>query len=88
MNLIMLGATCIDGINEAEEFLFGLMPCITDGYQRAKLIRHIRRGCALQRAEVYRRSMYNMYSLSNHVQARRYMNLMNREFQVAADWSE
>lgn len=87
MNLIMLGATTIDGINEAEDFIISLTPNIQNGNYRAKLIAHIRAQCAFQRAEIYRRSMYNMYTLGNHAQARRYLNLMHREFQIAADWS-
>ena len=87
MNLIMLGATTIDGINEAEDFIISLTPNIQSGNDRAEFIAHIRAQCAFQRAEIYRRSMYNMYTLGNHVQARRYLNLMHREFQIAADWS-
>lgn len=86
VNLIMLGATTIDAINEAEDFIISLTPNIQNGNYRAKLIAQVRAQCAFQRAEIYRRSMYNMYTLGNHVEARRYLNLMHREFQIAADW--
>ena len=87
MNLIMLGATTIEGINEAEDFIISLTPNISNGFFRLRFIAHIRAQCAFQRAEIYRRSMYNMYTLCNTLYARQYLNLMHREFQIAADWS-
>lgn len=87
VNLIILGSTTIAGIDSAEDFIVSLAANIPNGHYRAKFIAHTRAQCAFQRAEIYRRSMYNMYTLGNHVQARRCLNLMHREFQIAADWS-